>query len=301
MAFGSGLPLARRASFVRSGITITHSNEQNPLSERVLFIWSFIEGSKKVGTTSFLRQFRFDPSNAGMIGIEMEAWLMRDGKLFPENQRVRREYKHTLPVGVEADIELAATQLELRLTAPVPVRKLPEHVRLLLKAVGTLERDAGIDLALCGYVPNWNPAVTDTERYQQIAARLNWLRRAYACSTAGLHVHVGMRDMETARRAYNRAIGALPNLMERYASPERMIAYKRVTPFWNPEPLASVGQLFALAKEQGFAEDLKRWWALVRISRFGTIEFRVADATRDYEKIVSYAQDCLQICGEVYA
>lgn len=250
---------------------------------------------------AFSNQFNFVPLKSGMIGLELEAWLTRDGNLFPDNQRIRSGYKHTLPPGVEADTELAAAQLELRSTAPVPHRKLSEHVRLLLKAVGTLERDAGVDLALRGYIPNWNPAITNTERYQKIAAGLSWLQLAAACSTAGLHVHIGMPDMETALRAYNRAIGALPNLMERYASPERMTAYKRVTPFWNPVPLTNVEELYALAREQGFIEDLKRWWALVRISRFGTLEVRVADATRDIGTILAYAEACLHICEEVHS
>lgn len=245
----------------------------------------------------FLDLFHWQPERKGRLGLELECMVTDGGALVQDGYRRLHHLRTSLPQAFELGYELPAAQLELRSSQPVTRDELQQHVQELTKALCMLEEHSGYVLEVRGYIRNAEPELTNAPEYSDIRALLPHEALVAACSTSGLHVHVGMATLEEALAAYARACGALPELLHAFTSHDRLRAYRAVTPYWEPCAVRSVPELYALAQAQGFATNPKRWWGLIRISRHGTVEFRVADATRDQALIRAYVHACMRACG----
>ncbi len=133
--------------------------------------------------------------------------------------------------------------------------------------------------------------ITDKARYERIHELLG---DAVATPVAGLHIHVGMPDPDTAIRVFNRLRHHLPLLQALGAnSPYRhgrdtgLASAREVTiRGWPrsgvPRAMRDYGDFCALAELLGRAADVPDytwfWWKLRPHPRLGTVELRALDA-----------------------
>ncbi len=244
----------------------------------------------------FIQKFVFDARRRLHIGLELEAFVQHGDMVTADGYRIVQNCTMVRQADIVLDHELHACQVEFRSVRPVVLRQLLRHIEDLEEVIRSVEQRFDRSLVCTGYLHPVPLDVCPTKRCQDIKASLTEEVLAAAGSVAGLHVHVGMPDLAAALFVYDRVRLALDGLTERYASVARMNAYKTVTPFWKPPQIDDPQGLYELAKLQGFTDDLKRWWALIRITRFGTIEFRIADATRKPQQILDYTLACHRLC-----
>jgi carboxylate-amine ligase len=197
--------------------------------------------------------------------------------------------------------ELSACQVELKTP---PCSSLTELRRCLERQVALLRFAASkhdltvvfADVARIGM-----PLVVTkdaTGRYQRIARELGPQRLRAACRTAGLHVHIGMPDHETALRVYNAMVpfvGTYEQLGDRSGG-ERLRLYRQVQPDASPRQFDSWDQLYAFALHNGFVDNLRNWWWLMRLTRYGTFENRCAGSLSTIDAVMAYVARSLEDC-----
>ena len=138
--------------------------------------------------------------------------------------------------------------------------------------------------------------ITDKERYERIRELLG---DAVATPVAGLHIHVGMPDAETAIRVFNGLRGHLPLLQALAAnSPFRhgrdtgLASAREVTMRgWPrsgvPRAMRDFADFCASARLLARAADVPDytwfWWKLRPHPRLGTVEVRALDAQASLE------------------
>jgi len=253
---------------------------------------------------SFLNQFKFSESLVGYVAVEIECYITDlNGVVIPRGHDIGIELTNSSPLEPVGTFggDLPRCQLEYR-TGPTRIFELVPRLEALETRIKRAEELFGFRRIYKGYLPGVPLDVSPVERYQRIAKAIPVDLLRAACEVAATHVHIGMPNMETAIRAYNHSIGSpLKSLIERYATEERIDTYAKMAQSSGkdahiPPHLDSVGDLFQLAERLGFVNDLKSWWGLIRITRWGTIEFRMADSTNDIAKIEQLAMDCWSLC-----
>ena len=107
-----------------------------------------------------------------------------------------------------------------------------------------------------------------------------------------------MPDHETALKVYNQTILFCDELciLGDGSNGRRLKIYKIVAPKYKPVPYLDWEDYFKFANENGFVGDSRNCWHLIRISKHGTIEFRMFGATKDLDKIHEWAYVCRELC-----
>ncbi len=250
----------------------------------------------------FMRRFSFDPSKAGWLGVEREAFIQTtDGALVPEASRVLSALRAHDPN--RFGFELSACQIESR-TRPCCVDELLDELRanddalnVALSSLGLManHHEVGpVDMPLDVF-PD------PTGRYQRIVEQMSPEVRMAACRIIGTHVHVGMPDHETALRVYNDVVQHVPRLCDLGdgSGGERLAIYRTVNPDCMPRPYGSWSEFHGVALAEGFADDPRNCWTLVRVSKHGTLEFRMFGTTQYVEMVYEWARECHRVCMEV--
>jgi carboxylate-amine ligase len=173
------------------------------------------------------------------------------------------------------------------------------------EAVGTLDRlrravlETGAGLLGSGTHPSAREGeaeITDRERYERIRELLG---DAVATPVAGLHIHVGMPDPETAVRAFNGLRRHLPLLQAlaanspfRHGRDTELASAREVTVRGWPrsgvpramEDFADFGRSSRLLARAADVPDYTWfWWKLRPHPRLGTVEVRALDAQSSLE------------------
>jgi glutamate---cysteine ligase / carboxylate-amine ligase len=194
------------------------------------------------------------------------------------------------PVSGTVEQELHACQVEL-------VTDVCGTVTEAIGALGEMRRavrSTGAGLIGAGTHPSaleGHAEITDKERYERIQYLLG---DAAVTPVAGLHVHVGMPDADTAIRAFNRLREHLPLLQALAAnSPFRhgrdtgLASAREVTiRSWPrsgvPRALRDFADFCELAQLLATAADVPDytwfWWKLRPHPRLGTVEVRAFDS-----------------------
>lgn len=248
----------------------------------------------------FVGLFKFDPTNALCVGVERERFLVNDsGFPVPKSESVLE----ILPNDGAFGYELSACQLEDRV-GPIPLSQLVMGLEIndlkITKALNKLKVNEAFyevaqeDMDLSVYND-------PTGRYQQIVKNMPKEILLAACRVAGTHVHVGMPDMESALKVYNEVIKHWKDLCTYIdnSNGERLQIYQQMAPGYCPKPYSSVEQFYDDALLQGFNEDPRKNWQLIRITIHGTIEFRMGGATSSHEKVFAFAKACHSLCSAV--
>lgn len=244
----------------------------------------------------FRSKFKFQPALAGAIGVEREHFIVNGtGKISPAAPKLLERLGGDPRFGYE----LSACQVETKV-GPLAL----EHVGPALAEAGEVLRATGESLGLTfldtPVAPEDMPLDVypdPTGRYQRIVASLPRHVLDAACRVIGTHVHVGMGSLEEAVAAHDRAALRLEELLEAgdRSNGARLTLYRVMAEHWRPPIYGSVEALERTAAEQGFLENPRDCWHLVRISIHGTLEFRMFDGTGSIDEICGWAAAAREI------
>ena len=274
----------------------------------------------------FLDRFVFDASKVLHVGVEREQFTRRNGIIAPiahlilakagTNQFGPWEQDFGFTPDERFGYELSACQVESRI-GPCKLTDLKSKLYQTAQALNEYvenartERDRHghkyadhiFDLSDVSVAPADMPLdiyPDATGRYKRIAEKMPRHVLLAACRVIGTHIHVGMPDHETALRVYNQVIKKYDWLCARGNGSfgERLDIYRIVAPDCDPKPYADWADFYRVAMEKDFHEDPRKCWTLIRISKHGTIEFRMFGATDSIERIVGWAKICHDLCKE---
>lgn len=248
-------------------------------------------------TSEFVAQFKFQPKNAGLVGVERECFTTVEGEIRPLTPAILP----TLNSNGRFGYELSACQLEDRV-GPCTIGSLRAGLEENEKLLGAAEKQLGFrrlytEVASADMPLDVYP--DPTGRYQKITANMPREILLAACMVAGTHVHIGMPDAETALRVYHRVIPHLDELvrMGDGSKGERMQIYQVMAPDRTPRPYPGGWDEFRdYAEEKGFLSSPRSCWHLIRISIHGTIEFRMFGSTPNLDKVEHWARYCHELC-----
>jgi len=256
--------------------------------------------AKSADETKFFGLFNFNPSLKLNVGVERESFLLDlAGNIKPISPMVLAR----LPKGAEFGYELSACQLEHRV-GPCKIEDLADQLQRQEETLKRFEQEIGFRRSYIEVAPDDMPLDVypdPTGRYAKISASMPRHVLVAACQVIGTHVHVGMPDMETSIRVYNHAINYWQKLLQLgdHSSGLRFSKYTIVAPRHIPEAVRDQAHFYELAVQNGFINDPRKCWTLIRISGHGTIEFRMFGATENIREISSWARACYDLCSEV--
>lgn len=247
----------------------------------------------------FTERFKFNPENHGLIGVERECFLTRHGEIAPIAAQVLAVLTDRKRFG----FELSACQLEDRI-GPSKLDNILEELYLNEHVIKQAEANLDFGRLFTEVASKDMPLdiyPDPTGRYQEISRNLPREILLAACRVIGTHVHIGMKDKETALRIYNMVKNNLDELcdMGDQSGGERLRIYKEMAPDFNPPHYNSWSNYFDEAVKKKFVHDPRKCWHLIRISVHGTIEFRMFGATTDLDKIFCWAKKCHDLCMSV--
>ncbi len=238
---------------------------------------------------TFLSKFQFDTNLVGAIGVERE-YFLTDSNGTP----VPKSHDFLTHINNPAwTYELSACQVEHRTTAVYDIKNI---VNQLETGQGEGQRVAtealGVRLSVLEVAPESMTleVYAHDVRYAAIEAKLPQETLNAACRVTGTHIHVGTRNIQEAIHVHNLVVANLDNFMAMgdHSHGERLRLYRVMATNWKPPHYESTAHFWAVAREQGFEENLRDCWHLVRISRYGTVELRMFGMTQSAEEIASW-------------
>lgn len=247
----------------------------------------------------FFGKFSFSAGLAGHIGIERERFLIDPGgSIVAAAPAFLGAIRNTSD---RWTYELSACQAEDRTP---PLRKRDE-IRAALEANDALGRkvaaDMGLDLVALEAAPSTMPFdLYPDPRYANIAERIGEERLHAACRVAGTHIHYGVRDFDHAFVVYHRLRPYLESLarLGDHSMGERLSLYKSVAPEWYPPRYENREDFLRTAIREGFSEDPRSCYHLIRISRHGTVECRMFGTTENVEEVLSWRDEIVEIATQ---
>lgn len=269
----------------------------------------------------FIALFNFTPQNSLCVGVERECHLTDlAGNIVPWAPQVLDwMWSRLNGRGHCYGYELSACQFEDKFAGPVPMDQVRNQLLINEAEIKVAEQALGFRRVFHGVAPEEMPLdVYPDERYLRITQTMPRAVLLAACRVAGVHVHIGMPDPETALRVYNQVIEKLDYLYEigftdtgdrlglyrevvssGVAKSQRILLFeKHLTTAPTPPPYAGWQEFYERGRREGFDSDPRRLWDFIRLSHHGSIEFRVFDTTEDIDQIVRWAQICHDLCRQ---
>ncbi len=256
----------------------------------------------RLDPSGFMKLFKFDASKSLWIGVERECFIEdREGNIVPRAPHILNGIDSNGMFGYE----LSACQIESRI-GPCELGDLRQHLENSDESLKCVMDNNGVKARHVEVGPeNMSLDVypDPSGRYQEIVKTMPRHVLLAACRVIGTHIHVGMPDHDTALKVYNRVIIKCDWLCSRGNGSfgERLDIYRIVAPECDPLPYRDWHDFYRVACVKGFDEDPRKCWTLIRISRHGTIEFRMFGATSSIDRIVGWAKLCHDLCAEAMA
>jgi hypothetical protein len=247
---------------------------------------------KQKHLNDFRSQMTFNKELAGNISCEREFFLV------DKNQTIAPKAKNALAILNDPEYfsyELSACQLEYKTGPMKDVTSLMKRIQELEIQCQSFENQLDISRELIEVARNTMPLdVYPDARYQHFAEtktdkQLLGMMRVTACQ-----FHIGMPDYETALRVYNSILPDIDSLIKLgdYSNRQRIEIYKEAAPHWDPEKITSLEDHYDQAILGGYENDLGNCHTLIRITKYGTIEFRMFGAA-PMQDIETLAKRCL--------
>lgn len=247
----------------------------------------------------FQQKFKFSPQHAYKFGIEREFFLANAyGQIVPRAQIVY-EALHS-QWGELFTYELSACQIESRSEIVAP-ESLGQHLSDCEDRLDSVLHRLNLQKLYLEVAPDTMPLDVFPDpsgRYAKLKEQMSRETLLAACQVAGTHVHVGMPDHETALRVYNFVIQYCDELcmVGDGSSGRRLSIYKKVAQNCHPLPYENWAHFHSVAVREGFAEEPRNCWTLIRITKHGTIEFRMFGVTESIPRLVEWALRCRNLC-----
>ncbi len=246
----------------------------------------------------FLASFRFRPELAGCVGIERERFLVSpEGAFAPRADEFLSEMRDAAWT-----YELSRCQVEDR------TRSARDHFIVKANLLSNDNRGKfvaakiGLGLQTLEVAPESMPLdVYPEPRYLAIAEKISRETLSAACRVAGTHIHLGMRNMDEAIAAYNLLRAELETLtrLGDHSGGERIRLYRAMAGKWNPPQYRDEQELFEIARQEGFAENSRNCWHLIRITQKGTVECRMFGVTVFPDEILEWVSAVRRIARGV--
>ena len=209
-------------------------------------------------------------------------------------------------LGDQIKPELMRSQVEVGSKVCRNVEEARAEVIRLRGTIHRLAEERGLRMAAASTHPfsRWSDQeLTDADRYEKLAADLRDVARRLLIF--GMHIHVGIEDVELRIDIMNQARYFVPHLL----------ALSTSSPFWHGRdtglksyrsvifenmPRSGIPPSFgAFSEYQGFIDTLiatgcideptKIWWDIRPHPKFPTLEFRVADVCTRVDEVVCIA------------
>ncbi len=237
----------------------------------------------------FLSRFNFQKEMKGFVGIERERFLTNsDNGFVPQAENFLSAISNSLWT-----YELSACQIEDRTKPFKEIKK----VRDALVENDNLGKNVAEKLSLHLQAIEVGPedmplTVYPDPRYLRIVSKISRERLSAGCRVASIQIHFGMPDLETAIEKSNIVREYLPLLcrLGDHSQGRRLALYKKMAPNWKPPQYRNVEHFFEVARQQGFSENPRNCWHLIRISIHGTIELRMFGTTDDLEEVLNWIE-----------
>lgn len=245
----------------------------------------------------FRDQFKFDLEKNLFIGVERECHLLdRNGNIVPIAPEV---LTGLTSCNGQFAYELSRCQLEWR-TNPckgvMSLRKELEDAEAILKRA---EQRMKFKRSFYEVGPEDMPLdIYPTKRYRKITDGMSKRVLSAACRVIATHIHIGMPDHKTALQTYNNTLGYFDELckMGDHSEGERFRIYQIMAPNYRSPFYEDWHEFYDKAVREDFTDDPRQCWTLIRLSKHGTIEFRMFGSTEDIDEIVKWASFCREIC-----
>lgn len=232
----------------------------------------------------------FKPKLAGFVAAEQEFFLHEEEEELPTPRAV--EFLRRINYGAWT-YELSACQVEFRTKPCASVSDLMRNLVEGRREGNVVARQMGCILR-CDEVASGNMPldVYPSKRYLQLKKELPEETLRSACRVAAVHLHYGCRDMAHAIEVHRRIVPHLDRFIDLgdHSRGKRIQLYQDMASCWRPPVYDSEEHFWKVAVEQGFANNLKKCWHLIRISRHGTVELRMFGTTEDVEEIRQWAE-----------
>lgn len=239
------------------------------------------------------RTFNFRPDGHLLIGVEREFFLQRSGLIVPIAYEILQKLDHPA-----ISYELSACQLESHV-GPCYNYKIRAELEEMNRIIHEAEADYKFQSLHIEVAPENMPLdVYPAKHYLALADRLTVQRLMGACRVAGTHIHIGMKDADTAMKVYNQVIDAWSSLAKLgdHSNGERLRLYADMAPDCIPIPYKDWSHYHEYMDSKGYG-SARDCYHLIRLSIHGTIEFRLFGATSDLEEIEFWANECHNLCA----
>ncbi|MBD3311105.1 MAG: hypothetical protein GF349_01235 [Candidatus Magasanikbacteria bacterium] len=222
---------------------------------------------------------QYNPDMVGYWGVEWEMFLLNsEGQYSPKAydflQNAKNYYGHE-----RWTYELSACQVECRTEPSADLSALEFDLREAKKQATHIGRIIGCKTVGIEVADDTlsSDVYDDDERYRKLAKTIPQDRLRAACSVANVQVHIGCRDIHHAIEVNNKLVPHLEFLSDigDNSNGNRLKLYKQMAKNWHPQIYRDPEHFDKVAESQGFDQDLRNCWHMVRISRHGTVELRM--------------------------
>lgn len=233
----------------------------------------------------FFKKFNFDPEKEGYVGIERERFLAQNGNLVP---KARAFLKGASDAWIH---ELSACQVEDRTK---PRKKEAAIKSQLLKndqEGDEIAKNLEVRLKVMEVgAANLPLEVYPKKRYKRLEKDMSEEILRAACRVTGTHIHIGMKNINQAIRAYNRLVLETEKLIKKgdHTAGKRMELYKKVAGECMPPSYDGTDNFYQKAVTENFVGNPQNCWHLIRISTHGTVEVRTFGATENLDEIINW-------------
>jgi carboxylate-amine ligase len=263
----------------------------------------------------------FTPNPRSTLGVEMELHLVdaATGELVSASNEILEEMGVGHPEGAhpKAKHELFQSTVEIITGVCETPEEAGDDLRTTMAELRASAARRGLTLVSSGTHPFGmarDQLVSPHQRYLDLVADLQWpARRLLIC---GLHVHVGVRDGARAIRIigelmrYHALFLALSSSSPYFECDDSGLASARTKIFEGlptaglPPPLADWNDFesfMGTLLESGCISSIREvWWDVRPHPDFGTVEFRMCDATptvREAVALAALAQTLVEWCS----
>jgi len=253
--------------------------------------------------STFLSKFMFKPELESFVGIEREHFLVYGGGL--ASGMYAPHSKKFLEAVNDArwTYELSAYQVESRINPQIDLSAIKLEMLENENLGNQVACDLGLKLVNREVAAHLHPLeVYPDPRYLEIAKNISPEKLDAACRVTGTHIHLGVRNIDHAIAVNNILISHLDKLcaLGDHSSGERLRLYKLMAENWEPIAYQNQEHLFEVARSEGFIENPRNCWKLIRISIHGTVELRMFGSTDSVDEILEWVSVVKSITRKVF-
>jgi len=247
---------------------------------------------------TFLSWFKFQKEMVGFVGIERERFLttVEDGIFVPRAKDFLSAINNS-----RWTYELSACQVEDRTNPLKDTQEIKKALHENDCRGQTIAKQLGLCLRTVEAVKDGMPlAVYPDPRYLRIKSEVTRECLSAACRVAATHLHFGMPDIDTAIQVANLLRKHLKFLcgIGDHSNGERLQLYKTMALCWMPPHYRDEKHFFEVACKEGFVENPRDCWHLIRISIHGTVELRMFGVTEDLDEICAWIRIVREIIAQ---